>query len=161
MSTKQDLFQWMAIGFWAAVSFTSCGSHAPKKEDAFDLVKKERMISNDSSFASKSVIQESMKTEPVKKNVVPDSWTTFRLEMEKKILLNENMIKKIKDLPDQNASWHRQLEALENENNSLKTNMDVYREEEKVKWEMFQASQNHNVNEIAIELKSLKTNQKN
>ena len=39
--------------------------------------------------------------------------------------------------------------------------MDVYREEEKVKWEMFQASQNHNVNEIAIELKSLKTNQKN
>lgn len=147
-------------GCLSAMILTSCGSHVKKTDDAFDLVKKERMMSNDSNFVSKEIIQESMKTEVVKKNETPDEWTKYKLETEKKILQNENKIKEIRDLPDVNAKLLRKVASLEKDNNDLRIRMDEYKEEVKVKWEMFQASINHNVNEIEIELNAMKTDNK-
>ncbi len=136
---------------------TSCGQRVQKPDDAFDLVKKERMMSNDSNFVSKEVIQASMKTEPVKKIETQDEWTVFRLETEKKIRLNETQIKKIKELPDISANSRKKLSKLEKDNNNLKSMLDEYNDEVKAKWEMFKVSINHSANEIGIELNALKT----
>ena len=139
---------------------TSCGSHKQKPVDAFDLVKKERMMTADSSFVSKEVIQESMKTEPVKKIETPDEWTKFKNGMEKKIRKNENTIKEIEGLPELNASLRRKVTNLKKANSDMRIRMDEYKEEVKTKWEMFQASMNHTINEIDIELNSLKADNK-
>lgn len=77
---------------------TSCGPPAPKQDDAFDQVKKVRMLSNDSNFTSKEILKESMKTEPVKKIEKLDDWTVFKNEIEDKIHQNEKKISKIKSL---------------------------------------------------------------
>jgi len=143
-----------------AIFISSCGSHQEKPDDAFERVKQVRMMSTDSSFVSEKVIQESMKTEPIKKNEILDEWTKYKNEMEKKIHSNENKIKEIKGLPDANDGLLRKVAVLEKTNNDLRVKMDEYKEEVKVKWEMFQASMNHNVNEIEIELNTLKTDNK-
>lgn len=136
---------------------SSCGQREQKQDDAFDRVKKERMLSNDSSFVSEEVIQESMKTEPVKKIETLDEWTIYKNELEKKIRKNENKIKEIKGLSEGNKSLLRKVNSLEKDNSNLRIELDKYIEEVKLNWEMFKASMNHNVNEIDIELKILRT----
>lgn len=161
MTLKVNFISIIITGCLSVMIITSCGSHVKKTDDAFDRVKKERMMSSDSSFVSEAVIQESMKTElPMKKIETPDEWTKFKLETERKIRQNENKIKEIRGLPDINASLRRKVTNLEKVNNDLKIRMEQYKEEVKVKWEMFQASMNHNVNEINIELNALKTDTK-
>lgn len=139
---------------------TSCGIRTQKTEDAFDLVKKERMRTDDSSFVSKEVIQASMKTEVVKKPETVDEWTKFKLETEKKIHSNENSIQKIKNLPDMSNSLRKKLTNLEKDNNKLKMSLNEYPEEVKAKWETFKSSTSHSANEIGIELSVLLTDQK-
>lgn len=143
-----------------AIFMSSCESRQQKPDDAFERVKQVRMMSTDSSFVSEEIIQESMKTEPVKKSEIQDEWTKYKNEMEKKIRANENKIKEIKGLPDVNDALLRKVTVLEKTNNDLRVKMDEYKEEVKVKWETFQASMNHNVNEIEIELNVLKTDNK-
>lgn len=157
MTLTENFFSMILTGCLSAIIFTSCGSHVQKADDAFDAVKKERMMSNDSNFVSKEIIQESMKTELVKKNETPDEWTRFKIETEKKIRLNEKKIKEIEGLPNANASLLRKMKSLEKDNNALRIRMDEYNEEVKAKWEMFKASMNHNVNEIDIKLNAMKT----
>ncbi len=144
----------------SVITLTSCGSHTPKQDDAFDQVKKVRMLSNDSNFTSQEILNESMKTEPDKKIEKLDEWTKFRNEMENKIHKNEKKITEIKSLPEANARSNKKLKSLEQENNDLRIAMDQYNEEVKVKWETFKASMNYNVNEIDIELKAMETDNK-
>ena len=91
----------------------SCGPRVQKPDDAFTLIKKERMLSDDSSFVSKEVIQASMKTQPVKKSETADEWTKFKVETEKKIKQNTNNIQKIKEMPDMNNNMRKKLTSLE------------------------------------------------
>jgi len=157
MTLNQNIISVILTGSLFVILITSCGSRVQKTDDAFDLVKKERMMADDSSFVSKEVIQASMKTEVVKKIETPDEWTIFRLETEKKIRQNENQIKKIMELPDVNANSRKKLSKLEKDNNNLKSMLDEYNDEVKAKWEMFKVSINHSANEIGIELNALKT----
>ncbi|MEK7720346.1 MAG: hypothetical protein AAB347_12225 [Bacteroidota bacterium] len=157
MTLNRNIISTILTGGLFIIMITSCGPRVQKPDDAFDLVKKERMMSDDSSFVSKEVIQASMKTEVVKKIETPDEWTIFRLETEKKIRLNENQIKKIKELPDIKANSRKKLSKLEKDNNNLKSMLDEYNDEVKAKWEMFKVSINHSANEIGIELNALKT----
>jgi len=159
MTLNGNLFTTVLTGCLVVSLLTSCGTRAQKPEDAFDLVKKERMRSDDSSFVSKEVIQASMKTEVVKKPETVDEWTKFRLETEKKIRSNENSIQKIKNLPDLNNSLRKRLTNLEKENNKLKMSLNEYPEEEKAKWESFKSATSHSANEIGIELNALITDQ--
>ena len=142
------------------ILIASCGPRAQKPDDAFTLVKKERMLSDDSSYASKEVIQASMKTEVAKKAETVDEWTKFRLETEQKIHSNEISIQKIKNLPDLSNSLRKKLTNLEKDNNNLKMSLNEYPEEVKAKWESFKSSTSHSANEIGIELKALMTDQK-
>jgi hypothetical protein len=142
------------------ILIASCGPRVQKPDDAFTLVKKERMLLDDSSFVSKDVILASMKTLPAK-NIEPvDEWTRFRLETEKKIHSNEISIQKIKNLPDLNGSMRKKLTSLEKDNNNLKMSLNEYPEEVKAKWEAFKSSTSHNANEIGIGLNAIMTDQK-
>ena len=160
MTLNANFISIILAGCLSAMILISCGSHEQKPDDAFDRVKKERMISNDSNFVSKEIIQESMKTELVKKTENLDEWTKFKIEAEKKIHMNEKKIKEIRSLPNVNASLLRKVAILEKDNNDQRMRIDKYNEEVKVKWEMFKASMNHNVNEIGIELNAMKLNNK-
>lgn len=140
----------------------SCESHEQKADDAFERVKEEKMEPQpkDSNVTSKEIIQTSKKITTIKKIENLDEWSKFKAETEKKILVNENQIKEIKDTPSLNAKSLRKVTRLEKENNDLRKQMDEYREEAKMTWEKFKAKMDHSVNEIDIELKDLTVNNK-
>jgi chromosome segregation ATPase len=159
MTLNDKFISIILTGFLSAMIITSCGSRGQKPDDAFDRVKKVRMLSNDSSFTSDEVLKESMKREPVKNAEYQDEWTKYKNEMEKKIQLNEKTIKEIRGLTDANTDLLKKLTNLEKANNDLRIKIAEYNEEVKVKWEKFKASLNQNVNEIDIELNALKNSQ--
>ena len=158
MTLETNFIPLVITGLFTVSIIASCGTHEQKPDDAFELAKKERMLLKDSDSLSKEIIQESKKTEVIKKNEYQDEWTRYKIEMEKKIRTNGNTIKEIKALGGINANLIRKAKSLEKENNDLRIKMDEYNEEVKVKWENFKTSMNHDVNEIAIELKAMKIN---
>lgn len=141
--------------FFSVFVIMSCGPRVQKPEDAFDLVKKERMLSQDSNYVSDEILQASMKTEQVKKIEKVDEWTKFRLETEKQIRLNGIKIGKIKEYPALKANLRRKLADLETENNSLKSSLEEYPEAVKSKWEAYKTAMHHNANAIGMELSVL------
>lgn len=148
------------IGCLSLMIFTSCGSHNQKTDEAFERVKKERLLSKDSITIKEALKQEPMNIGLVKNNENLDVWTQFKIETEKKIRSNENIIKEIKKLPNANPNLLRKVTSLEKTNNDLRRKMDEYNEDEKVKWEKFKTMMNHDVNEIGIELKAIKITHK-
>jgi len=151
-----NFYKIFLTGTLMAISLTSCGPRVPKADDAFDLVKKERMLLKDSGFVSDEIIRESMKTVIVKKNETPDEWTPFKTETDRKIRLNEKKIKELEGFHNASGSLHRKVASLKKDNNDLRKRMNEYQEEAKVKLEMFKASMSHNVKIIDNELSSLK-----
>ena len=138
MTTVSPFYRLFLTGTISAIMLISCSSRTPKADDAFELVKKERMQSNDSSFVSNKIIQESMKTVIEKKAETPDEWTLFKTETEKNIRVNEKIIKELEALENGNGSLRRKVANLKKENSDLRIRMDEYKEEVKVKWENVQ-----------------------
>jgi hypothetical protein len=143
-----------------SMALFSCESHEQSADDAFENVKEEKTKLKDSVIVAKELIPETNKTEPVRKTESIDEWTKFKMDAEKKITANEITIKTIKGIPNANAKLLRQVTSLEKDNNDLRKQMDVYKEEVKVMWENFKTKINHDVNEISIELKDLTVNNK-
>lgn len=140
--------------------FVSCESLEQKTDDAFELVKEEKMMAKDSFIAEKEITKVPTKVEVVTKNESVDEWKKFKFETEKRIHINENKIKEIKGIPDSNTKLYRHVATLEKDNNDLRRQMDEYNEEMKVKWESFKVKINHDVNEIGIELQDIQVNNK-
>ena len=140
--------------------FVSCESPEQKTDDAFELVKEEKMMAKDSFIAEREITKVKSKVEVVMKNESVDEWKKFKFETEKRILINEKKIKEIKGIPDSNTKLYRQVVTLEKNNNDLRRQMDEYYEEMKVKWESFKVKINHDVNEIGIELQDIQVNNK-
>ena len=147
---------------FSVMILVSCESHEQNTDNAFEQVKEEKMISNenDSDSVIKEIIEEPKKLESTIKNENPDEWTKFKIETEKKIRANENKIKEIKGIPNADSKLLRTIISLEKDNNDLRKQMDEYFEEMKVKWENFKTKINHGVNEIGIQLKDIKINNK-
>ncbi len=143
-----------------ALLMSSCGAPKQKTDEAFEQVKKERMMSPDSNVVSDIIIQEPKGTDFLNRKEKPDEWTTFKNKIERKIQLNENKIRKIKLSGISNNGLLRNVDALEKINKDLRLKMDEYHEEEKVKWETFKTSMDHRVNEIEIELNAINTDLK-
>ncbi len=160
MAMNTNFISIIIAGFFSATMLISCESHEQKADEAFELVKEEKMLSNDVNIDTLVVIQESSKIDQVKKNESPDEWTLFKIETEKKIFLNENKIKGIKGIPNTDTKFFRKVASLEKDNNDLRRKMDEYKGEEKARWENFKTMLNHDVNEIAIELKDITINNK-
>lgn len=146
--------------FFSLMIFASCESPEQKTGDAFELVREEKMMAKDSFLAEKEITKAPAKVEVIMKNESVDEWKKFKLEIEKKILINENKIKEIKGIPDSNTKLYRQVSTLEKNNNYLRRQLDEYNEEMKVQWESFKVKINHDVNEIGIELQDLQVNNK-
>lgn len=139
----------MAVCF-CIVILASCESHEKKVDDAFEQVRDERNLLKDNTNPRKEV--------EVKKYSKPDEWVSFKTETEIKLLTNEKKIKEIKNNANVSSSANKKLVILDKDNNDLRRQMDEYQEEVKVKLENFKAKINHDLNEIAIDLKDMKTN---
>ena len=149
----------VAKAYFLAMILISCESHEQKVDDAFNHIKEEKMLKNDSNVISKALFQEKIKTKPVIKND-QDEWVKFKIETEDKILKNEAKIKEIKSIPDMGMGLNRKVAHLEKDNNDLRMEMDEFKEETKVRWENFKLKMDHDANEIGIELKDISINNK-
>ncbi len=142
------------------MGLSSCESHEQKADDAFDIVKQERMFPKDSIHAKEEIIEEAKKTEVVKKKENQDEWTKFRTDMEKRIALNEIKIKEIKNTPNATSKLLKKVANLEKDNNDLREEMEEYYQDMKAKWENFKLKLNHDANDVDLELKALVVNNK-
>lgn len=162
MGTNVNFISRIVAVCFSVMILVSCESHEQESDDAFEQVKEEKMISNENNSDSviKEIIEEPKILKSAMKNENLDEWTKFKIETEKKIHTNENKIKEIKGIPNTDSKLIRTLLSLEKDNNDLRKQMDEYQEEIKVKWENFKTKINHDVNEIGIELKDIKINNK-
>lgn len=160
MTTDKKFFSRIVTVIFFVMILISCGSHEQKSDVAFERVKEEKMMGHDSNIVIEANTEEPKAIEPVKKIEKQDEWNLFKIEIEKKILINEQKIKEVKGMPNSNSKFLRNVVALEKENNDLRRQMSEYDVEVKLKWENFKAQINHDVKEISIELKDLKTNNK-
>ena len=161
MSFYKNIILTVKITSLSVVIFTSCGSHEQKGDDAFERVKQERKLSNDSGDrVNNAMVIETKKSESVTKKENPDERAQYKIDTDKKIQKNEMKINEMKAKPYTNAGLSRQVTNLENDNKDLTIRMNKYNKEEKVKWELFKATMNQNVNDIGLELKEIKTNNK-
>lgn len=149
----------------SAVLIVSCKSNEQKTDAAFEQVKEEKKLTNDSDKINNAMVAEKTKaipdtnqTIPKTKKSIPDERTQFKIETDEKIQTNQNKIKQMKASPD--ADLKRKVTSLEKDNNNLIIKMDKYNKDEKLKWELFKANMNQDVNEIDIELKTIKINNK-
>lgn len=119
------------------IIFASCESHEQKSNDAFDRFKEEKMTSKDCVLVTVDAPKEIAKVEPIKLNECPDEWIKFKNETEKKIVLNENRIKKIKQTPAANIKLFKKIVRLEKENADLRIQLKKFEEEVKINFEKF------------------------
>ena len=138
----------------------SCVSHEQKADEAFDMVKKEKMLSNENYIFSKDENQDSNKL-VIKQIQNLDEWAKFKIEMEKKLVINDKKIKELKVTYNSNQNLIRKAENLEEDNNEIRKQMSEYQAEVKLKWENFKTKMNYDVSEIVIELKDIAINNKN
>ncbi|OFX20921.1 MAG: hypothetical protein A2033_19615 [Bacteroidetes bacterium GWA2_31_9] len=138
----------------------SCVSHEQKADEAFDMVKKEKMLSNENYIFSKDENQDSNKL-VIKQIQNLDEWAKFKIEMEKKLVINDKKIKELKVIHNSNQNLIRRAENLEEDNNEIRKQMSEYQAEVKLKWENFKTKMNYDVSEIVIELKDIAINNKN
>ena len=150
----------LIIGCSLLTGVVSCESHEQKADEAFEMVKEEKKLTKDTLLTIQDITVEEKKTDVVKEKEKEHltEWDKFKSGTEKKILLNEDLIKEIKGKSNANAKLLKTMVSLEKDNNDLRKNMDQYKEEVKVMWENFKTKINHDVNEIHIELKDIKLN---
>lgn len=162
MYTNINFFSRIVTVCFSVMILVSCESHEQEKDNAFEQVKEEKMTANEniSDSVIKEIVEEPKKLGSAMKNENPDEWTKFKIDTEKKIRTNENKIKEIKGIPNADSKLLRTILSLEKDNNDLRKQMDEYHEEMKMKWENFKTKINHDVNEIGIELKDIKINNK-
>lgn len=151
------------IGCSLLTGVVSCESHEQKADEAFDTVKKEKKLTKDTLLTIEDITVEDIAVEEKKPEVIKEKehlsdWDKFKIETEKKILINEELIKEIKGKPNASSKLLKTMISLEKDNNDLRKNMDQYKEEVKVMWEKFKTKINHDANEIHIELKDIKLN---
>lgn len=163
MKLKTNFFQLIIIVSLTTI-IASCESHGQKTGAAFEAVKEEKLMTNDSDSVNKAMVQEPIKKkdENQKRNQkqVPDDRTVYKLETEKRIKSNKNKINEMKNHPIAYNNYFRKVSSLEKDNNDLIIKLDEYNKDEKLKWELFKADMNQHVNEISIELKEIKINNK-
>lgn len=119
------------------IVLNSCQSQEQKSSDAFDRFKEEKMIKKDCVLVMAEEPIIIVKTEPLKVIESPDEWIKFKTEIEKKIVLNENRIKKIKQTPEADVRLFKKIVHLEKENDVLKIQLTEYEEEVKLNLKRF------------------------
>lgn len=139
----------------------SCKSPEQHADSAFDILKQKKETKSDSIYVEKIINQEPPKIESIEKQEIQDEWSKFRSSTDKKIKANDLKIEQISKMKNADDKVLKHLNNLKTENNELRRNIDDYKEEEKVRWENFKTTTDHNINVIEIELKDISINTKN
>lgn len=139
-----------------AIHIVSCTSHEQKNDAAFDRVKEKKQITNDSTIVNNAMTKQIVKTKSIAVSVKSDDRTDFKNETSKLILNNEEKIKEIRTIPDPSGAMYRKVSGLEKENDNLSILLDQYNKEEELKWVIFKTSMYQQVNDIKVELKTIK-----
>ncbi len=137
------------------IIFISCQSHEQKSSDAFDRFKEEKMIKKDCVLIVVEDPQNLSKTEPSKVIENQDEWIKFKNGIEKKILLNENKIKRIKQTPKADVKLFKKIVHLEKENSDLKIQLRDYEEELKLNLIKFKEKVNIQIRDIDVKFEEM------
>lgn len=154
---------------FSVIALLSCESHEQKADDAFERVKVEKKIDQDSGGAVVVVVPQQPIIQDIKvpeaasvdvkkpdvKVINQDEWSVFRAETEKKILASESKIKAIKATAGTSAKMLEELSSKEKDYNDLRRKLDEYSMEAKEALGKFKVKMNHEVNEISIDLNDL------
>jgi hypothetical protein len=138
------------------LTLLSCESHEQKADEAFEKVKAEKSMPMDTVFIEKEFIAEPKKAKEMVKNEVQDEWLKFKTETEKKIIVNEILIKQIKNTPNLSVKLIRKLLRLEKDNDDIRNQMEEYQIKLKEVWSDFKLKTIANVANIDAELKDLR-----
>lgn len=143
------------MSFLIMISFisfiSSCQSHEQKADSAFDLVKEEKMMNDDTGI----LIPEVKKIEIIKKTEEPDDWSKYKVETEKKIVSNEIKIRAIKNIPNADAKLFKKISALEQQNTDLRRQLNEYAESLKLNLEKFKFTMKQDMEAINSDLNDL------
>ncbi len=137
------------------IFIVSCQSKEQKTDDAFDTVKVQKTEQKDSAANAKEQAPVQKETEPIKKAELLDEWSRFRSDMETKIAANQAKIKTLKGASNTNTKTFRKIARLENDNSSLRKQMDDYCADAKARQVKFVASTLADVKEITASLNDM------
>jgi uncharacterized protein YlzI (FlbEa/FlbD family) len=143
------------------ITLISCESREQKSNEAFDQFKEEKMMSKDCVLTNLDTFQQTKTLLPLKINESLDEWKNFKNEIENKILLNENKIKKLKQTPDADIKLFKKIVRLEKDNDDLKKQLSEYEKEVKENLEKFKEKVEVELSDIGVQLKDISINKKN
>lgn len=142
------------------IGLVSCESQEQKPNEAFDQFKEEKMMLKDCVLTNIDTHQQMKTVTPLKANESADEWTRFKNEIENKILLNENKIKKLKQTPKADIKLFKKIVRLEKDNDELKTQLNEYEVEVKENLKKFREKVDGELSEIIVQLKDISLNEK-
>ena len=141
--TQMGGSSYLFIGF-LIVWINACQSHEQKADDAFEQVKEKKETYSESE---ESVLKEKP-SNPFKKSEAEDQWCKFKMETEKKINMNEEMVKAIKSNRDSDTKLFKKVSSISNENSDLSNQLQAYEEEEKLRLKSFKTKIETELNQI-------------
>ncbi len=157
MNLKMKIPMKSAVLCLIVAFMVACTSREQKNDAAFDRVKQEKTETNDSAVVNDAMTFEIAKKKPAVK-IITDERTEFYQGIAKRIQANQIGIAELKNNHSQDGDMKKKATKMEEENNDLSIQLDKYNKDEKLKWELFKASMNQQVDEIGIELKAIKIN---
>lgn len=148
----------ISINVCLLIILVSCESQEQKPNEAFDQFKVEKMMSKDCVLTHVDTFQPLKTSLPLKTNESLDEWSRFKSEIENKISLNENKIKKLKQTPDADIKLFKKIVRFEKENDELKIQLNEYEKEVKENLEKFKEKVDLKLSDITIQLKDISVN---
>lgn len=142
---------------FVSLSLFACESHEKHSDEAYERVKAQKALpEEDEVLAEKSAHRvkkqsENRKVEPV------DEWQKFKIEIEKRILANEKIIKQLKKTPNPSAKLTRRLERIEKDNSAIIAQLVDYQNNVKAMLVDFKLKTGEEITRIDTELKELNT----
>lgn len=152
---KKSILVLAITTFLAGNVFTSCKSNTDKEEEAFENVQDaEQNLENVTEDINNDAITKANDAE----------WQTYKAEANKTIAENEKRIAELKKALKKpgntfDATYEKNIDALEDKNASLKTKISDY-ENNQTDWASFKREFNSDMNELGAALKDLTVNNK-
>jgi|JI7StandDraft_1071085.scaffolds.fasta_scaffold119169_2 hypothetical protein len=135
----------------------ACESHEKHSDEAYERVKAQKSLPEQDEVVAEKSVHQIKKHREIKKAEPVDEWYGFKVEIEKRILANEKLIKQLKNTPNPSAKLTRKLERIEKENSAIITQLVDYQNNVKAMLMDFKLKTGEEVSRIDTELKELGT----
>jgi chromosome segregation ATPase len=152
---KRTILTLAVTMFMAGNVFTSCKSNSDKEEDAIENVQDAEQNLED--------VTEDINNDAITK-ANDEEWQTYKTEANNTISENEKRIADLKKAMKKpgttfDATYEKNIDALEDRNAALKTKIDNY-ENNQTDWTSFKREFSSDMKEIGVALKDLTVNNK-